>query len=73
MTEVDNYKQKKMVAFLYKLFSTLLFLFVIAVESLFLYFIFKDSFRFYFLFSKHILKFILDFSCNNYWTLKEKN
>ena len=47
-----------MVAFLYKLFSTLLFLFVIAVESLFLYFIFKDPFRFYFLFSKHILKFI---------------
>mgnify|MGYP006976635145 CR=1 FL=1 len=39
MTDVDNYKQKKMVAFLYKLFSTLLFLFVIAVESLFLYFI----------------------------------
>lgn len=58
MTDVDNYKQKKMVAFLYKLFSTLLFLFVIAVESLFLYFIFKDPFRFYFLFSKHILKFI---------------
>lgn len=58
MTDIGNYKQKKMIAFFYKVFSTLLFLLVIAVECLFLYFIFRDPFRFYFLFSKHILKFI---------------
>lgn len=53
-----RYKQKKLAAFLYKLFCILLFLFIIVIEGLFLRFIFKDPFRFYFLFSKHILKFI---------------
>lgn len=53
-----NYKQKKLVAFLYKIFYILLLLFIVAIEGLFLRFIFKDPFRFYLLFSKHILKFI---------------
>lgn len=58
MTNIDNYKQKRIIAFFYKIFCILLVLCVIAIECLFLYFIFKDPFRFYFLFSKHILKFI---------------
>ena len=58
MTGIRNYKQKKLVAFFYKMFYILLFLFIAVIEGLFLCFIFKDPFRFYFLFSKHILKFI---------------
>lgn len=58
MTGICNYKQKKLAAFLYKIFCVVLFLFIIVIEGLFLCFIFKDPLRFYFLFSKHILKFI---------------